>query len=74
MKSVHHRRGAIDPARVDDLLGAELYNLVEDIGETKNLSAAEPEKFQELAAAWREWNREMAKPLWYPARLTPALP
>ena len=34
-----------------------LYNLAEDIGETKDLAAVYPEKLQELDAAWQAWNR-----------------
>jgi len=33
-----------------------------DPGETKNLSAAEPERVQQLAAAWDRWNAENVEP------------
>jgi arylsulfatase A-like enzyme len=56
----------VDPAIFNDLSGAELYNLADDIGEKKNLAAAHPEKVEELAAAWQRWNKELAKPLWPP--------
>ena len=56
----------VDPAIFNDLSGAELYNLADDIGEKKNLAAAHPEKVKELAAAWQRWNKELAKPLWAP--------
>jgi arylsulfatase A-like enzyme len=36
----------------------ELYNLREDIGETKNLAAAQPEKAQELRAKLVAWRKE----------------
>lgn len=49
-----------------DLAGAELYNLSNDIGETRNLAAAEPDKVRELSAAWQRWNSELARPLWGP--------
>ena len=58
---------AVDPAVYNDLSGAELYNLADDIGEKKNLAAAHPEKVKELAADWQRWNKELAKPLWAPA-------
>jgi len=43
---------------------ARLYNLADDIGETNNVIAAEPEKAQELQAAWDEWNKSNVPPLW----------
>ena len=53
-----------DPAVLSDLSGAGLYNLANDIGESRNLAASQPEKVRELAAAWQKWNRQLAKPLW----------
>lgn len=53
-----------DPSVLSDLSAAELYNLAADIGETKNLAAANPAKAEELADQWQRWNRELAKPLW----------
>ena len=50
------------------LAGAELYNLSNDIGETKNLAAAEPARVRELAERWLRWNKELVKPLWGPGR------
>lgn len=55
-----------NPSTFNDLLNAELYNLAEDIGETKNLAAAHPAKVRELAADWQRWNKKLAKPLWPP--------
>jgi arylsulfatase A-like enzyme len=49
-----------------DLSGAQLFNLVDDIGEKNDLAAAHPEKVKELAADWLRWSKEMAKPLWTP--------
>jgi arylsulfatase A-like enzyme len=48
--------------------GAELYNLKDDIGETKNVAAANPAKVRELAAAWTKWNAELVDPKWVPER------
>jgi len=62
----------VDSAAVFDLSAAELYNLADDIGETRNLAAAHPEKVKELAAAWRRWNAQLARPLWGPERVGPA--
>ena len=53
-----------DPTVLSDLSGAELFNLADDIGETKNLATAHPEKVRELSEAWQQWNRQLAKPLW----------
>lgn len=55
-----------NPSTFSDLSNAELYNLAEDIGETKNLAAAHPNKVRELAADWQRWNKKLAKPLWPP--------
>ncbi|MES2521717.1 MAG: sulfatase [Gemmatimonadota bacterium] len=49
-----------------DLSGAQLFNLRDDVRESKNLAAASPEKVKELAAAWLAWSAELAKPLWKP--------
>jgi arylsulfatase A-like enzyme len=50
-----------------DGVGKELlYNLKDDIGETKDLSAAMPEKVRELKADWEKWSAEQEKPRWVP--------
>jgi arylsulfatase A-like enzyme len=38
----------------------ELYNLATDIGESKDLAAAEPAKVKELQALWDKWSAEQA--------------
>ncbi len=58
---------AVNPSFYNDLTGAELYNLADDIGETKNLAAAHPDKVKELTLDWQQWNKELAQPLWAPA-------
>lgn len=40
----------------------KLYNLKDDIGESKDMSATQPEKVKELEAAWAKWNAELPKP------------
>ena len=67
-KLVKTREGRLDadPGVFSDLSSAELYNLADDIGETRNLATAHPEKAKELAEAWWRWNKELAKPLWGP--------
>ena len=41
---------------------AELYNLAEDIGETRDLRAAHPEKAAELEALLKAWDEELIPP------------
>jgi arylsulfatase A-like enzyme len=43
---------------------AKLYNLKNDIGETQDLIKSEPDKAQELQAAWDKWNELNVPPLW----------
>ena len=56
-----------DPGTLGNLSGAELFNLAKDIGETNNLAASQPDKVRELADAWQQWSKQLAKPLWGPA-------
>ena len=66
-KLVKSREGAFvdeDPAVLKDLTGAELFNLAEDIGETRNQAAARPDKVKELADRWQQWNKQLVKPRW----------
>jgi arylsulfatase A-like enzyme len=43
-----------------------LYNLAEDIGESKDLLAQHPEKAKELQSLWDRWNAEQIEPKWRP--------
>lgn len=43
-----------------------LYNLKDDMGESKDLSEKEPERVKELKALWDKWSAEQAKPSWGP--------
>jgi arylsulfatase A-like enzyme len=56
----------VDPSTLRDLSDAGLYNLSEDIGETRNRAAERPDKVTELSNLWQQWNRQLAKPLWAP--------
>jgi arylsulfatase A-like enzyme len=47
----------------------QLYNLTEDIGESKDLAKDQPEKYKQLDAAWQKWSAEMAAPRWTPKRM-----
>jgi len=53
MKLVVSRGGGPEP---------ELYDLATDIGESKNLAAAQPGKVRELQALWDKWSAEQAAP------------
>jgi arylsulfatase A-like enzyme len=44
----------------------KLYNLADDIGETKDLAAKQPDKVKELQTAWQAWNKEQKEPAWLP--------
>jgi arylsulfatase A-like enzyme len=48
-----------------------LYNLKDDIGETKDLASAQPEKLQKLQAVWDEWNSTLVEPKWVPGPQQP---
>jgi arylsulfatase A-like enzyme len=43
---------------------AKLYNLAADIGESKDLAAAQPDKVKVLQAKWDAWNITLVAPLW----------
>jgi arylsulfatase A-like enzyme len=55
-----------DPTALRDLSEAGLYNLVDDVGETRNRAAEHPDKARELADLWQHWNLRLARPLWGP--------
>ncbi len=43
---------------------AKLYRLSDDIGETRDLAAAMPERVQKLQSKWDAWNATLVAPLW----------
>ncbi len=53
-----------------DNLETRLFNLKDDIGEAKDLVAAQPDKVKELKTAWDKWNAQQAEPLWVPGPAT----
>jgi arylsulfatase A-like enzyme len=57
-----------DPAADGNYQGVvtepKLYNLKDDLGESRDLIKAEPEKAKELQAAWDKWNELNVPPLW----------
>ncbi len=46
------------------ITAAKLYNLANDLGETKDLAATMPDKVTELQAKWDAWDAGNVKPLW----------
>ncbi len=46
---------------------AQLYNLAQDIGETKDLAATNPEKLKELTEVWNAMNAGMVDAKWSPS-------
>ena len=43
---------------------AKLYNLADDIAETRDLAAKEPNRVASLQAKWDQWNATLVPPLW----------
>ena len=54
--------------KLDGVQNVKLFNLKDDIGETNDLSAKEPEKRKELQSLWDKWNGEQAEPAWVPQK------
>ena len=44
----------------------ELYNLAEDITETKDLAKSHPQQLKKLVSRFDELNSEMIDPIWSP--------
>jgi arylsulfatase A-like enzyme len=42
----------------------ELYNLADDIGESRDLADKMPEKVKELDKKWQQWNAQLQSPKW----------
>ncbi|MCI0463525.1 MAG: sulfatase [Gemmataceae bacterium] len=42
----------------------QLFDLAADLGETRNLASQQPDVVQELATALKQWDAQLAKPLW----------
>lgn len=43
---------------------AKLFDLAADLGETKDLASAEPQRLAELSSAFASWNAELEQPRW----------
>src|SRR4029077_20186962 len=46
------------------LSGSRLFNLVNDIGETTDLSKTQSSDLTSLQQSWNQWNAQMIEPLW----------
>lgn len=62
-----------DPTPLTDLAVLELYNLKDDIGETKNLASTNPKKLKELADEWTRWTKGLSAPGWEAPKPPPGL-
>jgi arylsulfatase A-like enzyme len=58
------RHGSYKVVRTWDNERPELYDVVKDIGETKDLSKQDPDRLRALTAAWERWNAGNVAPLW----------
>ncbi len=55
----------VEPSRYGEIKPGEyLFNLGDDISERRDLAQKNPEIFQELQAAYRAWDSELADPAW----------
>jgi arylsulfatase A-like enzyme len=51
-----------------DGMTPRLFNLADDVGETKDLTESHPEKVKELSRLYKAWSEEQMAPLWIPAK------
>jgi arylsulfatase A-like enzyme len=65
--AVRHGDWKLVASRIDGTT-PKLFNLKDDIGEAKDLTATEPAKAKELKAIYDKWNAEQKDPLWIPAK------
>jgi len=42
----------------------QLYDLANDVSETRDLASQQPDKVRELEGRWKQWNSEQAAPAW----------
>jgi arylsulfatase A-like enzyme len=63
------RKGDWKLVNARDSNGKKLFNLKDDIGESRDLSATRPDKVKELQAAWDEWNKGNIPATWGPPRM-----
>jgi arylsulfatase A-like enzyme len=61
---VRYDAGADIGKSIGTVVGPRLYNLRDDIGQTKDLSAAQAERAQQMLQTWERWSAAQARPLW----------
>ncbi|WP_425615053.1 sulfatase [Anatilimnocola sp. NA78] len=54
----------LDPSKPKTTSPAKLYNLTDDLGETKDLAAKMPDKVKEMQAKWNTWDSQLMPPAW----------
>ena len=55
---------SVEVRKNSKVTGPRLYNLRDDIGQTKDLSATQPDRARQLQDVWDRWNAQQARPLW----------
>jgi arylsulfatase A-like enzyme len=53
----------VDPAALN-LTNAELYNISDDVSESRPLASRFPERVRELSDDWQRWRSQLAAPAW----------
>ncbi|NQV27539.1 MAG: hypothetical protein HQ518_24585 [Rhodopirellula sp.] len=53
-----------NPGRRQSETTWELYNLTNDVSETSNVAAEQPERVKQLATTWQRLNEQMIDPVW----------
>ena len=66
VKAVEGRLFGADPTKPEYLSGIQLYDLRNDVEESRDLAAKNPKKVKELVDGWKVWNEMLSKPLWGP--------
>jgi hypothetical protein len=66
VKTVEGRLYSADSSAPEYLAGVGLFNLSNDIEETRNVAAENPKKVKELVDKWKRWNQMLSDPLWGP--------
>jgi arylsulfatase A-like enzyme len=64
--AVRHGDWKLCANRVDGVKNVKLFNLKDDVGESKDLSGEQPEKVKELKSLWDTWSSEQMEPRWKP--------
>jgi arylsulfatase A-like enzyme len=66
VKAAEPGAGAAGRRGATSLDGAKLFNLKDDVGESKDVAADHPEVVKNLTAAWTTWNKDNVPATWGP--------